>query len=489
MPLLGSEEAGQGSIPLAAGVDSPGSGGAGNTGSIIAVANLTALAALPSAKLSPGEALAFVISRSAFFALQTSTLPTNLIDTVAASGLAGAQWLRLRIPDKGNTSQLTYSVDELNITGTASDDNTGLDDAHALLTAAELSYRVEGAVYGAGVCCVVRNLSQMSNAYFNVRGVRAGAVPAGSPNTLFPSSFAVVGVPTVVYTGTIGTPTQVSAGGNGTNTFNDATGPAFTTVNRIWQRTNGTKAQFWPQSGGDGTFRISQPSTNFTQATLVDGDTYTISSMPTIAGLKFPTGNTQKQIQIALCYDTTTPSSGDCNANVLWICCQFSQSNNYAGSFYNCAEFERNFANTAMAPQVLVAGGLIRNACNIPAGSIVHMSATSQYVSVQGVALTIDFGARLAESNLMFFDLATPCVVLGTANATAYFNSFGGFGCSSKIVNVSGRNCSAIFKASALPPAGMTTDASPYEINGASIATPTSAGNVDTTILSQVNSQ
>lgn len=171
MALQGSEETGLGSVPTAAGSDSPGEtpptgvtqiipgagigvdppGGTGavtvsNTAPAPVVPIYTdgiatgavQLSTLASASYTEG-AQAWVKSVGALFVLQQTALTVDNITVVAAVGKAGYQWVRLIQPNAAFWSTTTWHVDPVSGSDEASGTGTG---ANALKTNAELNRRL-----------------------------------------------------------------------------------------------------------------------------------------------------------------------------------------------------------------------------------------------------------------------------------------------------------------------------------------------------------
>jgi hypothetical protein len=119
------------------------------------VANVAALAALASAGFQDGT-LAYVQTYKAFFALVLSGQPVTANVRVAASGNAGHLWVRC-LESSAWWSQLTWFIDPANVSGTASDENTGASNVLPLATWAELGRRFRA-----------RNLPGVETNTFNV---------------------------------------------------------------------------------------------------------------------------------------------------------------------------------------------------------------------------------------------------------------------------------------------------------------------------------
>jgi hypothetical protein len=105
------------------------------------VANIAALEVLSTAPFVTG-ALAYVATVGALWCLQTaSALTTDGITVVNAAG--GGQWVRgVSLITEAALTQTVWELDERNVSGTASDENTGITGATALRTKAEIARRL-----------------------------------------------------------------------------------------------------------------------------------------------------------------------------------------------------------------------------------------------------------------------------------------------------------------------------------------------------------
>jgi len=384
--------------------------------------------------------------------------------------------------------QLTWSVDPQNTTGTASDENSGIDDENALLTMAELADRVRGTQYAAGTSCVTRLLSSMDSsdaACFDVRGF---GTPGGALATPFPQNgfFTIVGVPRLIYEGTIASPSQVSAGGVGDNRFNDTSAPTFSSEARIWTRTKGSRAYFWPQKDlTGGAWRCSQPSNGLAQASLADGDTWQILELPTVQNIRFPETRDWNQYLVALVC-VNDPNAGASYTTIRWSSVQFKSAGFLFGAdLHNCRDFIRWASTTAISPMLNIRGGLESLVGNLAAGSSWTFAANGLYTSMQSTPLILDNSTTVAESRLMFFDVPSSCLTLLQPNARIGINSLGGCGNGGLVIQVEGSFCSVqtkVLNGPPIPP-GMTSCSNLFQVNGTAAA---STPIVDLTTLSQI---
>lgn len=442
------------------------------------------LSTLPSSNFNTGQ-LAWVNSVGAYFALQQSALTVDGITVVAATGKGGSQWQRVAWLNLVWQAQLTWSVDPQNSTGTASDENTGVDDAHALLTMRELQRRVAGSRYVNGEAArIVRLLSSMNatdGGYFDVLG---SGTPAFSSHTPFGSDswFTIVGVPTVVYTGTIAAPSQTAQGGNGDNHFTDAGAPTFSTANRIWHRTTGNGGYFWPMKDqGGGTFRISLVVATFQNVrTLTAGDAWQIQGLPTLNNTSFPyRADAEAQYQIALVSENSATFNAFCNP-CRWVCVQFALTSQLqGGTLNNCRDFFITFY--ANRPVYVSSGGLLSTATAQTIWDISELAFLAlnggnfDYLSLQGIVMQPASSSQVGGTggsetggNLMFYDCTGPCLAPTGGGCNVNLQTIGGSGNSSDIVNVARANTAIVLLNA--PPAAMTSAGTPINVRGSALS-------------------
>jgi hypothetical protein len=188
------------------------SGGADLNGSplsptqIFTVANIAALAGLVATNI-PLESLAWVETVGACFQLQISALTVDNITVENASGLAGAQWLRLAIPNRFFWPIATWHIDPVNGSDEASGTGTG---ANALKTCAEWTRRMLGAQLTAAVTL---------NLDTDIPDADALVIPCDTVATT--GSLTIQGSQTVVATDTVLAGTQArNAAANQANQIN-----------------------------------------------------------------------------------------------------------------------------------------------------------------------------------------------------------------------------------------------------------------------------
>lgn len=227
----------------------------------------------------------YVTQRDAIFRLVTSTRTTNTWDTFA-SATAGRQWHRENLTSLKSLIQTTYVVDCANSTGVASDDNSGVDAAHPLLSMSELAYR-----WGDGVINTFISVSFLSNQlttdipFFRYQLGGSGFVQ-------------LTGVPTTIFTGTI---TAVATASIAAPTADDNTiscaglAVSFTASGGlakgvIYKKTNGAASYaFALKETVAKTIRVNRPvnaaGTGFVNWAI--NDTFAAQTLPRLGAMKF----------------------------------------------------------------------------------------------------------------------------------------------------------------------------------------------------------
>ncbi len=251
----------------------------------IQVASSTALASVPDAANAVGQ-VAYVMTYGDYFCWhsgQTLSAHTGVV----INGPTG-QWTRMGVPNLAWQAQTTWSIDESNVSGIASDENTGIDDTHPLLNVDEFIRRVRNG--GITANTFVRWMSDTTHSAINIGEIYPGQFPTGgvAPTLVF------LGLPTVLRSGTLTGATDAPW------TVTDSTLPTSWTSSglvstssgvRIIRKTDGTKhavigyensaktAQTSPTTNASATYNV------FTHAlvSFAPGDAYEVISVP-----KFP---------------------------------------------------------------------------------------------------------------------------------------------------------------------------------------------------------
>jgi hypothetical protein len=393
------------------------------------------LSTLASAGYTEGQA-AYVASVGAVFRLQLGALTTDAITVVNATGKAGYQWVRINAYNKACEAQATWAVDPQNSSGTASDENTGLDSTHALRSYYELSRRLFNAeVSTALVVTVLSNLQAGDNPAFSLRVVSGGTL-------------TFLGVPTVLYSGTVTTFTAESTvAAADDNQLSDTSVPVSYTASGmladgvLFQRTNSTAIYWYGMKDLTAkTLRCSNPVTlTGTVTALAPGDTYQAVTLPTIGPLRFPfvslfNGMTYRFLNHV-----------DSNAPIATTPIGYSHS-------WKTAGLNGQFAtsiNAAMNASALSAsgrpaltlsfiGGMLRSTAGSTSWSW-SMFFTVNRLSIQGGGLTVVNGANLSVSGRLTVCDCTTRALLSSSYALIQMDTgacVGGKGNSGAMIGV-----------------------------------------------------
>lgn len=266
----------------------------------LTAATATAMAALVVTDMFDGT-LCYVTARDGWFHLKTAALTANTWDTIA-SATVGRQWHRINAQSLVSAAQTTWSVDCANSTGLATDDNTGIDDAHPLRSMSELGYRLRGAEIKTFVA--IRFLSNQA----------AADVPIFDYQLATSSAFVQLsGVPTVLFSGTLSAVAQAS---NVAATADDNTvscaglAVSFTASGGlakgvIYKRTNSTVLYWFAlKETVAKTIRITRPMNASASAPgfPATNDTFQALQLPQLGAIKF-IGNEQWKMFIELVDD------------------------------------------------------------------------------------------------------------------------------------------------------------------------------------------
>ncbi len=202
----------------------------------------------------------------------------------------GRQWVRQFIPNPKWQKQNTWSVDESNATGLASDENTCADDTHPCLTIDEFVRRMGHVVLTQAVA--VRWLSDTTHYSIDLSAITGSNQAALAPTTNYP--LVIVGVPTVIRTGIL------TGATNAPWTVSDSSLPVSWSASgclstssgvRVIRKTDGSKhammgyensvktAQVSPTNGYSETWSVAGTAS----ASFTPGDAYEVLSVP-----KFP---------------------------------------------------------------------------------------------------------------------------------------------------------------------------------------------------------
>ncbi len=452
----------------------------GSAGATLLVVDGIATGSIQLSSFNSGNysdaSICYVRSVGDYFAMRSTSTTADGITRVDCFGKSGYQWERIGIPNLNWQAQLNWSV-----SSAGSDEATGVDDSHALKTMSELARRVSGAIYTGTVPCIVRVLTSVTDdAFFNVTYLGTGptASPRSTPRGL-DSYFTIVGVPTIIYSGTISAPTTAAKGSTDICTFTDAgipvsfTASGYLATDLIYKRTNGTVCYFWPYKDlGAKAIQISQPQVALTTCpTLSAGDSYSILQLPHVGALRFPEPSDATGVQLSLVrhvgaaivrgtqnirYSATSGASGAC------------------GQIVNCRDF--SFSTIANPPAFVVTSGLISvgssgNKLIIGSNTQGRLSSEgADFVTFGGITFVGDHDDTVAVIQAMFYDCTTPCLEVPQEDTRFNLNTsgIGGANNTDDILNVSA--ASSWITYITVPPAGMTSKGSPCTNNGVSVA-------------------
>jgi len=243
-----------------------------------------------SSFVAPVANTVYVATHDDFYRYVAGGTLTPSDGTVYSSSDGLGQWVRMMIPSRKWQTQATWSIDESNSTGRASDENTGADDTHPLLTGDEFARRMGRCVLQQAT--TVRWLSDTTRYSLDLSGITAANQTALTPATNY--CLVIVGVPTVVRSGTLTGATDApwTVADSSLPTSWSASGCLSTSSGtRIIRKTDGSKhacmayenvaktAQTSPSNG----YSQSYLSTGTAAVSFANGDAYEVLSLP-----KFP---------------------------------------------------------------------------------------------------------------------------------------------------------------------------------------------------------
>lgn len=238
----------------------------------------TPLSGISAAALTAGSTLAWVSSVGAYFRLQISALAVDHLTVETASGMAGAQWLRMDWRNPVWEAQTAWTVN----TASGSDEAAGTGGA-PLKTMSEAARRLSFAQLSATTITLIGSMATTDLPTWTVSG------------GVF--CLSIVGTTTALFTGSVTTAVNVSAAPTTTeNDLTDTSIPASFTASGLLA--NGVRVAFtsgaagrscWiAKDNGAKTARIAQPHTAFGgNATFANGDTYVAGQLPTVRQMHF----------------------------------------------------------------------------------------------------------------------------------------------------------------------------------------------------------
>lgn len=406
---------------------------------ISSVANFAALGALASASLTEG-ASGYVQSAKEIFLLVLSGAATRTNYRIAASGKAGYQWVRQLGRHAYWEVQPTWVVDPTNSSGTASDDNSGLDAAHALLTYQEMSWRLWQA-----------EINQTTTVTFGPGDQQTGDNPTWSYVCRGQSLIVANGIPTTVYSSTV---TGYVAAAFGTTAaddceFSDAAVPggSFTAAGALGQgvfikRTSGTViySAVLKDLGGT-TCRVAQPynpASGTANVAFAPGDAYQLIKLPAVTSWVLPssgnlatkfsfvtwnvapnTTNGINSTQFIVSYIEKTPRFSGLNIFFGGCCIDSGGGSWETGANSSINPFQMCSFKGTGATRYSFAGGF---------------STENSIISWQGCNLLLENGFWNS-GQMAFYDSTLTCVSTGTASRIHFLGPISGKGNTSKLVS------------------------------------------------------
>ena len=262
-------------------------------GQPLVTATLAGLSTISDSSFSRGKQ-AFVTSRDAMF-LWSPGFGLTAADGMIVNGVTG-QWTRQSTPSVKYQAQATWSIDESNTTGLASDDNSGIDDAHPLLNIDEYFRRIGGLLKQS---TQVRWLSNTTHTSVNLETLLVDQSKSATIPVL-----TFFGVPTVIRSGTLtgaadgsSTPWTVSDSALATS-WNAAGCLSTTGGSRLIRKADKTKHAFLYDETVAKTAKTS-PTTGYSatnpdivfsgsSASFANGEAYEFVSLPTFPDITLP---------------------------------------------------------------------------------------------------------------------------------------------------------------------------------------------------------
>lgn len=266
----------------------------------VRVANVSAMRATSTTLLSSTVSnTVFIDSLDDYFRYVPGVTQTPESGVVYTSSDGLGQWVRMFIPSTKWRSQALWSIDESNSTGLASDENTGLDDSHPLLTIDEWVRRI-----GTGKLTASMQVRWLSNT--TRTSVNLDAITMGQSTTATVPTVTFFGVPTVIRSGTL---TGAAAGGVTPWTVSDSslttswaasTGLSTSSGSRLIRKSDKSKHAFLAYESVAKTaatsphtaYSATNPDPVFSggSATFANGEAYEVVTLPTFPDVTVPSG-------------------------------------------------------------------------------------------------------------------------------------------------------------------------------------------------------
>ncbi len=267
----------------------------------VSVANVSAMRAIraPSLVATTSVSTVFVATHDDFYRYVPGGTLTPADGTIYSSSDGLGQWVRMFIPSAKWRSQALWSIDESNSTGLASDENTGADDSHPLLTIDEWVRRIGTGDLTASV--QVRWLSNTTRTSVNLSAIKVGQTTSATIPTV-----TFFGVPTIMRSGTL---TGAASGSSTPWTVSDSSLPVSWTASvgmstssgsRLIRKTDKTKHAFLAYESVAKTaatsphaaYSATNPDPVFGggSATFANGESYEVVTLPTFPDVTTPLG-------------------------------------------------------------------------------------------------------------------------------------------------------------------------------------------------------
>ena len=369
------------------------------------VANIAALAALSAANFPIGNSWCWVDTVGAWFSLQISALATTPTTVITASGLGGAQWLRMNWINPVWQAVTSWTVN----TATGNDEAAGTVGA-PLLTLSELARRIAWAQITAALTVSITGAPTGPDKPFFTFLV----------NTVAGGFVTFNFVPTTIYTGTVTTYTaQTPAPSTDDPELKDTgiTGGSFTAAGLMAAgvlgstTTGASRTFFFAKDLGTTTARLHVPYTGSADGSLTNGQGYKAQQLTTITQMRF-LEQTPEAIEIS---NALIPSGTAWNdLSVFFVNCWVVNANTGPIPFLNCA-FSGNGNFQGSAPS---ASQLIFNSC------MFRGTGHGQFLIFGSSNASMNFSTTLQGAWLLF-QTGTTIVITGDVRAYDYTGGAG----------------------------------------------------------------
>lgn len=434
------------------------------------------------------ESIQFVETYKDFFHLDRHTTRTFQQDVTLSGSQPNTWWVRMNIADPYWATQTTWYIDPAGTNPQpGNDENDGLTTATPIKSIAEWRRRIKGAVFLTDV-----DIHALSGSTIPDDGLFYGFT---TPSLL--KYVRLIGVPTVLFTGTIAS--YVPYSGNTRGQFTDASIPTSWTASGLITSTTGSRfirktgtgvrhyshllkdlgsksVQFGIVVDCDeavGTSIFTSTETNF-----ANGDAYEVVSLPTWPQAQAHSGGTILQ-NFDLLRLSNAGEIISAIGQLRYHLCGFidpGQTVNsysiriYSSVFCNPSGFLLNGATPGLTNCSLSNGCLFQIAPGSGTWQAQRLVIVGSVVSFTDAgALTIWPAFNLHLGSLRCFDNVAPIISVGNSSkCTLSGGTIVGSGNSGKLVSCFGG--SIFYGAAAIT--ATTSDALPWRVNGVSYATP-----------------